>query len=463
MVEKHHAGTLLIVDDDELYRLGLSDRFSPKGYRVLEATSCAEMRKKLKQHEVDVMLLDIHLPDGNGIDILDEIKRVNDFTEVIMITAHASFEKASEARKRGAWHFVAKDFSLQDLERIVDWAQKYVQVKKDAVLSHAREMEIERARQVMIVGKSKKMLDCLEMAERLAESDKKVLILGETGTGKEVLARYIHAKSRRKGGPFVAINCTNLSESLLEDELFGHVAGAFTGADKLKYGKVELAQRGTLFLDEIGEISLGLQVKFLRFLETNKFYRVGGTEEMIADVRIIAATNRDLQNDISKGTFREDLFYRLNAMQITLPPLRERLEDIPELSDHFISEHKHVTRTTLDYQLTPEAMKGLMEYHWPGNIRELKNVIDRGIQFCQDGVITNKALGMCGISPLHFSDRTQKRSSGTYRERLDSQMRDILLSVLEESAGNRTKAAEILGLSRAGLHKIMRRLGISEE
>lgn len=461
MAEKK-SGTVLIVDDDEEYRLGLHDRFS-KGYHVLEATSCAEMRKKLKQHDVDIILLDIHLPDGNGIDILEEIKRVSDFPEIIMITAHASSEKACEARKRGAWHFVAKDFSLQDLERTVEWAHKYVQMKKEAVLSHARELDVDRARQITVIGSSKKITDCLETCENLAGSDKKVLILGETGTGKEVLARYIHAKSKRTGGPFLAINCTNLSEALLEDELFGHVPGAFTGADKLKFGKVEMARKGTLFLDEIGEISLGLQVKLLRFLETNKFYRVGGTEEMIADVRIIAATNRNLQTDISKGTFREDLFYRLNAMQITLPPLRDRPEDIPDLVDYFISQHKHITRSDLDYQITPDAMKCLVEFPWPGNVRELKNVIERGIQFTKDGVITIKDLGLINVSPLS----SQESPNGTYREQIDHQMRiqmkSIVLRALQQSSGNRTKAAKALGLSRAGLHKMLNKLGISEE
>lgn len=447
---------LLIVDDDQDIRLGYKDYFSDRGYRVFDAPSAAAMREILRKNQIDVVLLDIHLGDGYGPELLEEIRQIDvDAPEIIMITGQATVTKAVEAMKRGAFDFIEKDIPTSQFEPRIAKAIEYHQLRKTVRL------RAELTQEVNIIGKSDAIKNCLLVAEQVAKSDRTVLILGETGTGKGLLARFIHEKSPRRENPFVTISCTNLSESLTESELFGHEKGSFTGA-LMKRGKVELADRGTLFLDEIGDTPLGIQVRLLRFVESNEYERVGGVKTQRADVRIIAATHHHLAERSKSGQFREDLFYRLQIMEIKLPPLRERPEDIPALVEQFLALQASEANLAAPYTITSDAMDMLVAYHWPGNIRQLRAAIQRATFYAPDGV----------IKPQHLqlnSDQPSTRfcpchtDSGALEHRLQECRKKIIAAALKEARGNQTLAAEILQVTRPHLNKFIRRYNIEAD
>ncbi|NKE70139.1 sigma-54-dependent transcriptional regulator [Candidatus Manganitrophus noduliformans] len=439
------SARILIVDDDQGYRFSLRDYLAHLGYRITEAGSCAEARQILKSRELDLILLDLQLPDGDGLALLDEIAQMGDAVEVIMISGHGTIEKAVQAMQKGACDFVPKPGEMSDL---------VARIKKALELRGLKRRSAGRTDGFTppIVGKSKQMTSCLEACRRLAQTDTTVLLLGETGTGKEILARYLHAVSPRRDGPFVAVSCANFTEQLIDDDLFGHESGAFTGAHKVKQGKVESADGGTLFLDEIGEMPYALQAKLLRFLEMHTYTRVGGVKERETDVRVVAATNRNLQAETKEGRFRPDLFFRLNVYSLYIPPLREWRESIPDLVGHFLSQMA-CKQSRNGFTITPEALERLMEYHWPGNVRELRNVIERATVISTDGTI--------GESDLPFlADDLKESPQGRYHEQLLEYQKQIILSALRECHGNRTEAAKRLGLHRTDFLRRIKNLGL---
>jgi DNA-binding NtrC family response regulator len=439
--------TILVVDDDPYIRQALEDRLASLGFQVMLASDGIQALEAVERGSPQLILLDIELPGIKGIDVLKEIRRRDIDVPVIMITAYGSIDLAVESMRQGAYDFVPKPFKPGHIPLVVEKAlerqrlRREVQVLSEEVGRHYR----------LIAGKSTKMQQAIDAAKKSAASKSTVLLLGESGTGKELFARAIHNWSERKDRPFVAINCVGLSKELLESDLFGHEKGAFTGAHQLKKGKMEIAHGGTVFLDEVGDISAELQTKLLRFLQEREFERVGGTQPIHIDVRIIAATNRDLQNAIKDGTFREDLYYRLNVVPIKLPPLRERKEDIPELARffaaRFVQEAKKETT-----ELTEQAMGKLESYHWPGNVRELANVIERAVVLGHGSTIEIDDL-------IPLTPGTEARKSAeplSYHEAVDGHRREVILQALSQTQGNRAAAARLLGLERSYLLKLIK-------
>ncbi|HSF59720.1 MAG TPA: sigma-54 dependent transcriptional regulator, partial [Candidatus Binatia bacterium] len=357
------AGNILVVDDDPDIREVLADRLDSLGYRVLTAANGAEGLEAFERHSPHLVLLDIEMPGMNGLEMLAEIRKREHDTAIIMITAYGTIERAVEAMKEGAYDFIPKPFEPDHVALIVAKALERDTLKREVEIL-AEELD---ERHHMVVGQSPQMGRALDVAKKAAASRSTILLLGESGTGKEIFARAIHNWSDRSNKPFVAINCVGLSKALLESELFGHEKGAFTGALQVKKGKIELAQGGTVFLDEVGDISTELQTKLLRFLQEREFERVGGNTPISVDVRIIAATNRDLNSALRGGQFREDLYYRLNVIPLTLPPLRERKEDIPGLANYFLGRFALETKKNF-IRISEEAMQKLTGYEWPGNV-----------------------------------------------------------------------------------------------
>lgn len=380
------APTVLIVDDEPNYLIVLEELLSEEGYTVLTADNASEGLQVATTHDVDVVVTDMKMPGLDGMAFLDSLHKLKPDLPIIMMTAYGTIEKAVEAMKKGAFDYICKPFENEEFKVIVARAIDHYKL-----LRRNRELEEEiRSRYSFqnIIGKSQAMEKVFYIVEKIAPSKSTVLITGESGTGKELIAKAIHYQSPRRDNPFVSVNCGALPETLLESELFGHERGAFTGAVQQRKGRFELAHEGTLFLDEISEMPLHLQVKLLRVLQEMEFERVGGTQTVRVDVRIIAATNRDLKKEVEAGRFRSDLFYRLNVVNIHLPPLRERVEDIPLLVAHFLDKYGKETADGKTFKVDREAMKCLMEYWWPGNVRELENVVERAILLCSGNVIT---------------------------------------------------------------------------
>jgi DNA-binding NtrC family response regulator len=379
---------LLIVDDEASLRDFLSIVFEEEGWRIDAAASVAEARSAMARVEPDVILCDLMLPDGSGIDFLREVKAQNESIPVVMITAHTSTKSAVEALKAGAYDYIAKPFDIEELKIIVRKAVERKELEDENL--HLRSALEERFTFANIIGRSAKMQEIFTIVQRIAKTTSTVLISGESGTGKELIARAIHYNSGRRG-KFVSINCGALPETLLESELFGHERGAFTGAIREKRGLFHEADRGTIFLDEIGETSTAMQIKLLRVLQDRVVRRVGSNTETLVDVRVLAATNRDLSDSIRAGTFREDLFYRINVIPIELPPLRARKEDIPLLVDHFIAKFSSSLNVPTK-KISADAMRAIEKYHWRGNVRELENVVERMIALETSDVLTTKSL-----------------------------------------------------------------------
>ncbi len=442
---------ILVVDDDAASRRLLDVRLRALECQVTMAADGHEAMAAIKQQTPALVLLDLHMPRMGGMDLLRKLKQEEVDIPVIVITAHGSIEAAVEAMNEGAYDFIPKPFDPQHLEIVVRKALEREELKRELELFS----EEADKRYRLVVGKSEKMREAIETAKKAAASKATVLLLGESGTGKEIFARAIHNWSERKDQPFVAINCVGLSKELLESELFGHEKGAFTGADQLKKGKMELANGGSVFLDEVGDISPELQTKLLRFLQEREFDRVGGTKQIRVEVRIVAATNRDLEAAVKEGRFREDLYHRLNVVPIILPPLRERKEDIPALAQYFL--HRSAQETKKNFRaITQEALERLCAYEWSGNVRELANVIERGVVLGNGPELAVSDLPPRIVAPPAGS-RTQALS---YRESIESHRKNLILAALASARGNRAAAARALGLHEKYLLRLLKALRI---
>ena len=436
---------LLIVDDEASLRDFLTIVFEGEGARVEASESLAAARRCLRSFEPDVVLCDLMLPDGSGLDLLREVRPENQRPAFIMITAFTSTKSAVDALKAGAFDYIAKPFDIEELKIIVRKAVQQQELEEENL--HLRSALEERFTFANIIGKSARMQEIFAVVGRIARTTSTVLITGESGTGKELIARAIHYNSGRRG-KFVSINCGALPENLLESELFGHEKGSFTGAIREKRGLFQEAEGGTIFLDEIGEMTAAMQIRILRVLQERTIRKVGGNQEEPVDVRVIAATNRDLSDSIQKGTFREDLFYRINVIPIQLPALRQRREDIPLLVEHFVQ--KFCTSLGLPpKRISADAMKALEKHSWPGNVRELENVIERSVALDPTGVITTRALpDAILLGGETVSDAFELPEAGLDLEKhLESIGKYLMLKALERCNGIQTQAAELLGMS----------------
>ncbi|MGE5220098.1 MAG: sigma-54-dependent transcriptional regulator [Chloroflexota bacterium] len=444
-------GTVLVADDDADIREILKDTLNSLGARIVAAANGRECLDRADADAPDLILLDIEMPVMNGLEVLKLLGERGNGTAVIMITAYGTIERAVQAMKQGAYDFITKPFDLDHIALTVEKALERERLRR-GLESFAIEAG-ERYR--LIGGESPKMREAIETARKAASSKSTVLLLGESGTGKEVFARGIHNWSERKAEPFIAINCVGLSKDLLESELFGHERGAFTGASQLKKGKMELAQGGTVFLDEVGDISAELQTKLLRFLQEREFERVGGTQPISVDVRVIAATNRDLSNAMKEGRFREDLYHRLNVIPISLPPLRERREDIPALAQFFLKRFAGETKKIFS-GITKEAEGRLLAYGWPGNVRELANVIERAVVLGPGPEITGEDLPLRIVA----SDAGSALGELSYHHAVDAARAEVIKRALAHTKGNRAAAARILGMHKTHLLNLMKTLRI---
>ncbi len=436
---------LLIVDDEASLRDFLSIVFEEERWRVETAASLAAARAALAKNEPDLILCDLMLPDGSGIDLLREVKASTPSVAVIMITAHTSTKSAVDALKTGAFDYIAKPFDIDELKIIVRNAVERKELEDENI--HLRTALEERFTFSNIIGRSARMQEIFSVVGRIAKTSSTVLISGDSGTGKELIARAIHYTSGRRG-KFVSINCGALPETLLESELFGHERGAFTGAIREKRGLFHEADRGTIFLDEIGETSTAMQIKLLRVLQDHVVRRVGSNSETQVEVRVIAATNRDLAESIRAGSFREDLFYRINVIPITLPPLRQRREDIALLVEHFITKYSK-TLGVPQKRISADAMRLIEKYNWPGNVRELENVIERMIALEASDVLTTKSLPEHVLLGGAIPDMTFELPPDgiSLENHLEGIGKFFMLKALERSGGVQTQAAELLRMS----------------
>ncbi|HID95275.1 MAG TPA: sigma-54-dependent Fis family transcriptional regulator [Candidatus Latescibacteria bacterium] len=432
---------VLVIDDESLMREFLHETLSREGYRVDLAGDGQRALEMLQATDYNLVITDVKMPGVSGLDILKSIKENSLNTKVVMITAYGTIEDAVESMKLGAFDYITKPFSADEIEIVVKKALEYQRL----VLENRQlRLELEqRYRLGNIIGKSRKMQELFELVGVIARSRSTVLITGESGTGKELIARAIHYNSPRKTGPFIKVNCAALPESLMESELFGHEKGAFTGAIKQKPGRFERADKGTLLLDEISEMSPSLQAKLLRVLQEREFERVGGIEPIKVDVRIIATTNKNLQQEIEKGNFREDLYYRLNVIPIHLPPLRERKEDIPLLAEYFLDTYNRENGRAVE-GISKRALEMLMDYDWPGNVRELENYIERAVVICRGRQLTQRDFPReLSLGAVAVRDNGGLKVGWTIKEA----ERLLISKTLEAYGGSRTKAAQTLGIS----------------
>jgi DNA-binding NtrC family response regulator len=448
------SGTrVLIVDDDAASRRLLEVRLRPLECDVATAGNGEQALTSIRKDVPDLVLLDLQMPKMGGIEVLRALRKEGTDVPVIVITAHGSIETAVEAMKESAYDFITKPVDANHFDIVVRKLLEREGLKRELELFS--EDADERYR--LVIGKSEKMKEAAETARKAAASKATVLLLGESGTGKEIFARAIHSWSERKSQPFVAINCVGLSKELLESELFGHEKGSFTGADQLKKGKMELANGGTVFLDEIGDVSQELQTKLLRFLQEREFDRVGGVKPIHVDVRIVAATNRALEIAVKEGHFREDLYHRLNVVPITLPPLRERREDIPALALHFLQRFAKEVKKSLS-GISEEALGKLSAYDWPGNVRELANVIERAVVLGQGPEIAPHDL------PARIAAaQSEPQSDGiSYRDAMDAYRKQLVMRALAQTQGNRAAAARALGLHEKYFLRLLKSLAIRD-
>jgi len=445
--------SILVVDDEEMSRFILREALTKRGYTVEEAPDAETGLRKLRQHPYDLVLLDVQMPGLSGIDAIPKFKDIDPSVMIIMTTALGSREMIMEAISRGALDYFVKPFKMEEMEVIVK--RSLERRRLEVELQNLKEQISETFRYENIIGRSGAIQDVLRLVSRVASTTATVLIWGETGTGKELIARAIHQNSSRKDKPMVKLNCAGIPEGLLESELFGFEKGAFTGAVERKLGKFELADQGTIFLDEIGDMNPGAQAKILRILQEMEFERLGGIKPIKIDVRVIAATNRDLTETVKQGMFREDLFHRLNLFSIRTPALRHRVEDIPILTEHFLKE------ATAKFQrpirsISAEGMNYLMKYEWPGNVRELKNTVERSVLITDGDVLTSKFL------PTHITKQVSDQSHTAVpalemdlATTLRNVERQLILDALERSDGVQRKAAKLLGVTERVLwHKI---------
>ena len=454
-----HAAKILVVDDDAVARELLADALKKEGYEVEAFGSGEEAIARGRQGRVDLVLTDIRMGAVDGLSVLREFKRLSADTEIVVLTAFGSLEGAIEAIKQGAYDYLAKPFKKEEIKLVVQRSLEHCRLLREN--TKFREELKSKEDWSPLVGSSPAMLEVYKLVARVSEGKSTVLLQGESGTGKELIARAIHANSPRRDKPFVPVNCGALPDTLLESEMFGYEKGAFTGAVGTKTGLFESASGGTLFLDEIGELGPALQVKLLRVMQDHEVRRVGGTNSIKVDVRIIAATNRDLEQFVKDGKFRDDLFYRLNVVRITLPSLTERQEDIPMLSHHFL-EKCGAGSTGAVRGFHPDTMALLKRYRWPGNVRELENAIERAVSLSHGPLLTPDDLP-AAIRQAGGSSEQRTEVSDTGDEAyltLEEIEKRHLIRVLKETKGNKVKAAKILGIDRRTLYRMAERFGL---
>jgi two-component system, NtrC family, response regulator AtoC len=445
---------ILVLDDDDLLRMIVTERLERAGYDVMATSTVAEARMRSGKEPPDIALLDVKLPDGEGLELVPDLTEAD--VPVIMMTAHATVQLAVSALKLGARDFLEKPFNLEKLEATLASALEVTRMHREV-----RALRKQFSASGVIVGSSPAMNEVLELIEKIAPADNTTVLLeSETGTGKGVLARLIHQLSARAKGPFIAVTCSSLAETLMESEVFGHEKGAFTDARAQKRGLVELAEAGTLFLDEIGELSLRLQSKLLQFLEDKTFRRVGGTRDLHVNTRVIAATNRDLEEEVAAGRFRSDLYYRLRVVPVRIPPLRERRSDIEPLTKHFVETFNREFGKRVRH-IDPQVLQVLRDYTWPGNVRELRNLIERSVLLTEGDTLEMSSLpaDMRGAPaakglPVTF---------GPEGIDLDAVEHALLDEALRRSEGNRTRAGRLLGLSRHQIRNRLKKFGVEDE
>jgi DNA-binding NtrC family response regulator len=447
---------ILVVDDEAIARENLEHILRKEGYDVATADSGMSALKKLANTEFDLVMTDLKMKQVDGMEVLARTKEQFPDTEVVMLTAYATVATAIEAMQKGAYHYIPKPYKIDEVRMITKRA-----LEKRALKDELRVIRQDYCRRVgipFIVGKSPKMQEIIEMVTQIAPADCSVLIFGETGTGKELLARAIHQQSNRAEERFLAFNCGAFTEELLTNELFGHEKDAFTGATTTKIGLLEAANRGTVFLDEIGDMPASMQVKLLRVIEEKSLLRVGGTQPIKVDIRIVAATNKDLNKEVETGGFRKDLFYRLNVVSLCLPPLAERRDDIPLLAHHFLARYAEAQGKSIK-GFSDEAMEILVNYEYPGNIRELENIVERAVVLCNEEEILAKHL------PQELGQYALKvyRQASQRFPTLEENEVEYVSWVLKQVDGNKTRAAEVLGIDRVSLWRKLKRWGLDED
>lgn len=464
---------LLVIDDEQSVRYSFKKLLNTKEYSISEASNAEEAVVAFRKNPPHLVILDIEMPGKDGIQVLKELKQISPKTPVIIITAYGSGDRVIKAMKYGAYEYIEKPFDIPHFMKVVEEALNTVSISiPETPDSPEKRKQIAAKIDDIIIGESVAIKEVFKLIGKVATSDASILITGESGTGKELVARAIHKYSDRAGKPFIAINCAAIPEALLESELFGYEKGSFTGADRQKTGKFEEAHQGTLFLDEIGDMSLALQAKVLRILQEGTLERLGSSKIIRVNARLVAATNRNLENDIITKTFREDLYYRLKVVTISLPPLRMRREDIPLLARHFIGKHSKENGNNL-LKLHPDSIQRLCDYPWPGNIRELENVIKRAIILTKGSVISPELLFEGTEIPVFSKTPDTSSRLGTYlnqdiisREgeifKLAGEEfeKDLLKWALIKTGGNQVKAAKILGISRVMLHERIEKYGL---
>ena len=434
---------ILVVDDESIVRESISEWLGDVGYQVVTAESGAEALQIIRKKKIKIMLADLIMPGMDGIELMKKARTIVPTVSTIIITAHGTIQTAITAIREGAYDYLEKPFCPEKVELLINNLVEHQNLVEENI-SLRRKIE-DRYRFEGIIAKSPKMLKIFELIRTVAPTSATVLIIGDSGTGKEVIARAIHQQSRRRNKPFIATSCAALPESLLESELFGHEKGSFTGAVERKKGKFEATDKGTLFLDEIGEINANTQIHLLRALEEKKITRIGSNEEIDVDVRVIAATSRNLKTMIEQGKFREDLYYRLNVVTIDLPPLKDRQDDILPLAEHFLKKHAEENNKSIK-NFSPEVVEFMLNYPWPGNVRELENMVERSVILSKNNAITLAELPQDIIHPTSPGGKT-----------IEAVVREHILKVLEETNGNISQAAEILGIRRMTLYNKLKK------
>jgi Nif-specific regulatory protein len=448
---------ILIMDDEAGERKRIGDFLTQKQYDVLAVATVQEAMDAVKRERIDAFVTDCNIPGVDALRTSDEARRVNPDMAVIIMTAFGTIETAVKAIKAGAYDYLPKPIDLEQLVVLIE----RISERRDLIRENTelKELLIERYTFDQIVSTSHAMEEVLNMAGRVAASSATVLLRGESGTGKELLAKAIHYHSPRANAPLIKVNCAALPETLLESELFGHEKGAFTGATARRTGRFEAADRGTLFLDEIGELTPGMQVKLLRVLQEREFERLGGKETIKVDVRVITATNRDIEKAVKEGAFREDLYYRLNVVSVVIPPLRDRKEDIPGFLDLFIKKYSKENKKSIT-GISAETRDLLMRYSYPGNVRELENIIERAVVFAKKGVITTADLPIQVRTATSEGNISAQKLKGSLNETLDTVERGIILEALKGTGGVQTRAAEKLGISERVLRYKLKKYAI---
>jgi len=453
--------SILVADDDASIRSLLKQLLADEGFAVLEASTGIEVVDKVKESSPDLVIMDVRMPELDGIEALARLKSTNPKTAVLIMTAFGSSNAAIRAMELGAFDYITKPFELDKIshsvKRVLDYQDltAEVEVLRDEISSL---VQTER-----IVGNSPAMQEVYKTIGKVAKADATVLITGESGTGKELVAEALHFNSNRRSGPMVKVSCAALPETLLEAELFGHEKGSFTGAMTQRRGRFEMADKGTIFLDEIGEMTVPTQTKLLRVLQERKIERIGSNLPIKVDIRIIVATNKDLQKQVEQSKFRDDLYYRLNVINIHMPPLRDRKEDIPSLVEHFLAKHRY-SATAQPAAISEEAIRRLMEYNWPGNVRELENVIERAVVLSRGQIITSRELPFGDHDAAEGEEgegeADAKGDSSFFKKSVAQFEKDLIMKALRDANGNRSKAAEMLGIYRRLLYAKIKEYGL---